>query len=288
MKLGDLLRPERIRIPLRARTLRDAVLETGALFGPSEGSPFGGSAYLQLGSSPSGLTRMGSATDPGRTREPSIALAVAPQALDEAQRHAGGREAPRIILLVLLPVGVERDVRFRLEAAFSDPETEGAIIRCGSAEQLLGLRRLTECELRVALRVEDVMEPVSYRIYADTPLDEVLDLIVRRRLSAVPVVGEGLQVRGVITADEILRYGLRSAGARPAPGEEPPRASDVMSRSVMCVSDDELLDNAAQLMAKRHVDQLPVVRNGEFAGFLKREDVLSALFGPAEVDGGRN
>jgi len=230
---------------------------------------------------------MGSATDPGRTREPSVALAVAPQALDEAERPAG-REAPRIILLVLLPVGVERDVRFRLEAAFSDPETEAAIIRCGSVEQLLGLRRLTECELRVALRVEDVMEPVSYRIYADTPLDEVLDLIVRRRLSAVPVVGEGLQVRGVITADEILRYGLRSAGARPAPGEEPPRASDVMSRSVMCVSDDELLDNAAQLMAKRHVDQLPVVRNGEFVGFLKREDVLSALFGPAEVDGGRD
>jgi len=61
-----------------------------------------------------------------------------------------------------------------------------------------------------------------------------------------------------------------------------------MSRSVMCVSDDELLDNAAQLMAKRHVDQLPVVRNGEFVGFLKREDVLSALFGPAEVDGGRD
>ncbi|TVR63856.1 MAG: CBS domain-containing protein [Gemmatimonadales bacterium] len=287
MKLGDLLFAERIRIPLRARTLRDAVLETGTLFGPTEGSPFGGSAYLQLGASPSGLTRMGSATDPGRTREPSIALGVAPRPL-EVEGLSEGETGPRIILLVLLPVGVERDVRFRMEAAFSHSETEAAILRSGSSEQLLGLRRLTEIELKAALRVEDVMEPVSYRIYADTPLDEVLDLIVRRRLSTVPVVGEGLQVRGIITADEILRYALRSAGSRPKPGENPPLASDVMSRSVMCVSDDELLDDAAQLMANRHVDQLPVVRDGEFVGFLKREDVLSALFGPAEVDGGRD
>ncbi len=284
MRLGDLLRPERIRVPLRSRTLRDAVLETAALFGPVDGAPFGGSAYLQLASSPSGLTRMGSATDRGRNRQPAIALGVAPREL-EVEGLPAGAPLPRIVVLTLLPPGLDRDVRFRLDAAFSDPEVEKSLVRSGGAEQLLGLRRLTEIELKAALRVEDVMEPVTYRIYPDTPLDEVLDLIVRRRLSAVPVVGEGLQVRGIITADEILRYGLRALGSRST--DQGPRAGDIMSRSVLCVSDDELLEDAAQTMANRHVDQIPVVREGEFVGFLKREDVLAALFGPAEVDGDR-
>lgn len=286
MRLGDLLRPERIRVPLRSRTLRDAVLETAALFGPVDGSPFGGSAYLQLAASPSGLTRMGSATDRGRNREPAIALGVAPREL-EVEGPPAGAPLPRIVVLTLLPPGLDRDVRFRLDAAFSDPEVEQSLLRSGGAEQLLGLRRLTEIGLKAALRVEDVMEPVTYRIYPDTPLDEVLDLIVRRRLSAVPVVGEGLQVRGIITADEILRYGLRASGSRSTSTDQEPRAGDIMSRSVLCVSDDELLEDAAQTMANRHVDQIPVVREGEFVGFLKREDVLAALFGPAEVDGDR-
>ena len=286
MRLGDLLRPERIRIPLRSRTLREAVLETAALFGPVEGSPFGGSAYLQLGSSPSGLTRIGSGIDQGRSRQPTVALGVAPRGLELEGAHSSAALA-RIVVLVLLPPGVEPDVGFRLESAFSDPQVEQGVLRSGGAEQLLGLRRLTDVELTAALRVEDVMEPVTYRIYPDTPLDEVLDLIVRRRLSAVPVVGEGLQLRGVITADEILRYALRAAGSRAVPRDQQPKAGDIMSRAVLCVSDDELLESAAQVMANRHVDQIPVAREGVFVGFLKREDVLAALFGPAEVDGDR-
>ena len=46
------------------------------------------------------------------------------------------------------------------------------------------------------LLVEDAMEEVSHRVGPETPLAEVIDLIVRRHVGAVPVVGERSEVLG--------------------------------------------------------------------------------------------
>ena len=56
------------------------------------------------------------------------------------------------------------------------------------------------------------------------------------------------------------------------------RARDVMTRSVLCVSEDQSLVDAATMMVNRGVDQLPVVREGELVGFLTRDAILRLLF----------
>ena len=54
------------------------------------------------------------------------------------------------------------------------------------------------------LLVDPALEPVKYRVYPDTPLSEVIDLIVRRGVRAVPVVGEQYEVLGIITSGDAL------------------------------------------------------------------------------------
>jgi CBS domain-containing protein len=46
----------------------------------------------------------------------------------------------------------------------------------------------------------------------------------------------------------------------------------------MCVSEDQSLVDAANLMVNRDVNALPVVREGVLVGFLHRDTVLKALF----------
>ena len=52
-----------------------------------------------------------------------------------------------------------------------------------------------------------------------------------------------------------------------------------MTRSVLCVSEDQALSEAANMMVNRDVEQLPVVREGELVGFVTRESILRALHG---------
>jgi predicted transcriptional regulator len=52
----------------------------------------------------------------------------------------------------------------------------------------------------------------------------------------------------------------------------------------MCVSEDQALTEAANLMVNRDVEQLPVVREGELIGFVTRDSILGALYGALESD----
>ena len=132
-------------------------------------------------------------------------------------------------------------------------------------------------------RVSDAVVRSSYRIYPDTPLPEVIDLMVRRRLHAVPVVGEQYEVLGILTSGDALQHVIgweRSADDRTTTEEVVvPVARDVMTRSVLCVSEDQPLIEAANMLVNRDVEQLPVVREGEFIGFITRDSVLRTLGG---------
>ncbi len=140
---------------------------------------------------------------------------------------------------------------------------------------------------RPPILVADALEPIRYRVYPETPLTEVVDLMVRRRVHALPVVGESFEVLGIITAGDALDLVLKArpgeeGGAR---GGKALAARDVMTRSVLCVSETQELRDAAQMMVHRDVEQLPVVREGELIGLITRDAILRALhLGPRDDD----
>jgi CBS domain-containing protein len=137
-----------------------------------------------------------------------------------------------------------------------------------------------------SLLVEDAIEPVSYRVSPDTALSEIIDLIVRRRVGALPVVGEGSEVVGIITSGDALDQMLRGSTAEEGVSGDPLTARDVMTRTVLCVSEGQRLIEAAHMMVHKKVEQLPVVRVGELVGMITRSKVLRALYlGTTETEG---
>lgn len=132
------------------------------------------------------------------------------------------------------------------------------------------------------LRVEHAFEAAKYRVYPETPLTEVVDLMVRRGARAIPVVGEQYEVLGIITTGDALKRVLREGPGEDGDGRddrEVQTARDVMTRAVLCVSETQPLVDAARMMMNRDVEQLPVVRDGQLIGLITRDAVLSALHG---------
>ena len=137
--------------------------------------------------------------------------------------------------------------------------------------------------VRVAVR--DVMLRDVDSVSPAMTLRDAVDLMMRRGIRALPVVGDKLEVLGIITEHDVMR-GLMSEIPRAADGEaepfaetaEPMRVRDVMTRSVLCISEELGIAEAASLMNSRAVEQLPVTSEGKLTGFLTRTDIIRKLF----------
>ena len=220
----------------------------------------------------------------------TVEATEAPSGVGLSEVGAGGAPRPEtgseIVLVMITPrhfSSLKDRVLPTLKRFFREDESVTPLLKVRSAEGVLRVAGFMELDPHRSLLVEDVVEPIQYRVYPDTPYSEVADLMVRRGLQAVPVVGEGYGFLGVITTGEALnelvsQARVESVGGSSASAREEPTAREIMTRTVMCISEEQSLIEAASIMVNRDVEQLPVIREGEVVGLLTRGEVLQWLF----------
>ena len=213
------------------------------------------------------------------------ALGVFPSGFQASTPREGEPAPARVLLLIATPgrlASLRAEAFPRLVRALRFGGVVKRLLRADSPTSVLEIDELMDTELHGELKVRDAMSPVSYRIYPDTPLDEVIDLMVRRGVRVLPVVGPEYEVLGLITIGDVLRVqvpkwlGGDEAERRRA-AESETSARDIMTRSVMGVAEDQTLLDAARILANKGFEHLPVVRDGELVGFVAEETVLRML-----------
>jgi len=203
----------------------------------------------------------------------------------------------RIVILIVAPPR-ETPTYLQVVGAFarllSDPATVLAMLAAKTPEQLVQIGALQAVELPSHLSVRDLMTPHVLAARPDQTLGDVARLMMDKDVRALPVVDDNGSLVGMVTHRELLRYLIpdylqrsksgkfRALPANPAPGhgagdprELPVR--DVMSRAVLCLSEDQTLTDVANLMSNKDVDRFPVVREGVVVGFLTRADLIRRL-----------
>lgn len=159
----------------------------------------------------------------------------------------------------------------RLSRDLGDWSTHKEILELTTSKSFLDM------DIEEDVLVEHVLEPLTYRIYPDTPVGELQHLMLRRGLKAIPVVGEEHELLGLITAEDVLCHILPTREGGPPSGRRGLVARDLMTRSVLCVSESESLAAASRSLISRGVSKLPVVADGRLVGFLSRETVMEAF-----------
>jgi len=138
------------------------------------------------------------------------------------------------------------------------------------------------------------MTTALHTVRRDTPVREVVGLLLDRRISGVPVV-EGERVVGIISEGDLI---LRERAQRPRGGmaflaqqlfEDHDKlareyrkahgllAEDVMTRDVITVRPGTPVAEVAHVMAERQVKRLPVVEDDRLVGIVTRADILKAV-----------
>jgi CBS domain-containing protein len=144
------------------------------------------------------------------------------------------------------------------------------------------------------MNARDIMSAPVVSIAPDTPVHEVAAQLVERHISGVAVVKNG-RVVGLVNEFELLRrreIGTddsapeRSWWTRLIERDEGPieyvkshaqRASDVMTRQVISVTEDTPVQKIASIFAARAVRRIVVLRDRELVGIVTRADLVHAL-----------
>ena len=129
--------------------------------------------------------------------------------------------------------------------------------------------------------VKDVMKsnPVTVQVTASVP--EVNDILIKNKISKVPVVDKNGALVGLITKGDLVKSTPSDATTLDmfelSYLLSKLSVEKVMVKNVKTVGENETVEEAARLMADYGIGCLPVVKNGLLVGFVTESDVFSAF-----------
>jgi predicted transcriptional regulator len=113
----------------------------------------------------------------------------------------------------------------------------------------------------------DIMTRKVYTISPDASVQEVAQLLSRKRISGAPVVDKDGKMVGVVTEADIIGKVNR----------EDLRVADIMSSEIITVEEETRVGQIAMLLTERQVKRVPVTRNGKLVGIVCRADIVDAV-----------
>ncbi len=143
------------------------------------------------------------------------------------------------------------------------------------------------------MQVKDVMTRNVISVQTSDPVLKAARLMLQNRISGVPVVDKQDALVGVVTEGDFLRRSeIGTQRRRPkwlefivGPGRladeyvhtSGRKVEDIMTPDPYTVDEDETLEKVVELMERRHVKRVPVVRGGRMVGIVSRANLMHAL-----------
>ena len=143
------------------------------------------------------------------------------------------------------------------------------------------------------MQVKDVMTRDVISIRANEPIVRAARVMLQSRISGLPVLDAEGELVGIVTEGDFLRRSeLGTQRRRPrwlefiiGPGRlaqeyvsaTGKKVDEIMTPGPVTVTEDESLEAVVELMERRRVKRLPVMRSGRLVGIVSRANLMHAL-----------
>jgi CBS domain-containing protein len=108
----------------------------------------------------------------------------------------------------------------------------------------------------------------------DQSINEVIDLILEKRISGAPVLDSARKLVGMISEKDCLKIIVDQAYHNQPMSS--PLVSDYMTRNVKTLSPSHDVVDAANEFLSSPIRRMPIVENGVLIGQVSRRDILKA------------
>lgn len=129
------------------------------------------------------------------------------------------------------------------------------------------------------MHVRDLMTTDVVAVAPTTSVRDAARMMFRYRVSGLPVVDPDNHVLGIITEGDFLAMEVERADT----GRAPELVREVMSHSVLSVSPDFEIIEAARFMHSHDVKRILVVEDDKMVGILSRFDVVAGFTRPDDL-----
>lgn len=143
------------------------------------------------------------------------------------------------------------------------------------------------------MKVREIMSVPAITVGPEEPVARIAKLLLKRRISAVPVVDANGRPLGMVSEGDLMR--------RPETGTERPTnwwldliadpteqaqsyvrthgsvASEVMTKPVITVQENDDIANVADILERHHIKRVAVVRGDKVIGIVSRANLLRAF-----------
>jgi CBS-domain-containing membrane protein len=146
---------------------------------------------------------------------------------------------------------------------------------------------------RLAMKAADVMVSKVITVGPDTPVQEIANILLTNRVSAVPVVDSGGALIGIVSEGDLIHrveagterqyswwlrnFGDKNVIARDYLKSHAKRAADVMTKRVVTAPPDMPLAELAALLEQHRIKRVPIIDNDRLVGIVSRANLLQAL-----------
>lgn len=122
------------------------------------------------------------------------------------------------------------------------------------------------------LQAKDIMTKKVVTVYEDTKIQDVCKILIKDKLSGVPVVDKKYNLVGFISErDIIVKITLKNFLQK--------KAKDLMTKDVLSVCYDTPTEDVARLFTEKPYRYLPVIKQNKIVGIISRKDVIDRLLG---------
>lgn len=138
------------------------------------------------------------------------------------------------------------------------------------------------------MQAADVMTQNVVTVSPDSEVREIASLLLEHGISAVPVVGDGGKVLGIVSEGDLMRRVENDTNRRKSwwlklfAGHDAAdyvkshgrRAHEIMTRDPITIDEDMPLHKISRLLEKHHIKRVPVVNKGKLVGIVSRSNLL--------------
>jgi CBS-domain-containing membrane protein len=120
------------------------------------------------------------------------------------------------------------------------------------------------------LKAKDIMTTHVVTVNRDDTIDHAISLMVKHRISGLPVIDQDHRPLGIISEFDLLE--LICEGQ-----DEEYSVTEFMSPRLFGVEEDDSWVDIADSFREKHVRRLPVLKDDKLVGIITRHDLMHAI-----------